>query len=225
MTTLQNDINNNIFNISDNDINNNRADISRRNGYIYVNGEYDENRVSEEVSNDTNNLPVLIYRFKFTDDFMMELYKFSKIHQYDGRKDFKDAWTIWIEENNDIVEKEMFRLLRLGYEGDVLNKMFKSARYYFRKKSSEKKEPKKRRQYVNVNRELLEKMDLHIESNIYDENYKPKTGFISFCKDNENILKDTISKMYEQNIIDAQIIQDKIKKTYKNRYFMLTKKN
>ena len=189
-----------------------------------INNEYDENRVSEEVSNASNSLPVLIYRFKFTDDFMTELYKFSKIHQYDSRKDFKEAWTIWIEENNDIVDSEISRLLRLGYEGDVLNKMFKSARYYFRKKSTEKKEPKKRRQYLNVNHELLDRMDLHIESNIYDDNYKPKTGFVSFCKDNESILKETISKMYEQGMKDTQMIQDKIKKTYKNRYFMLTKK-
>ena len=223
MTTLQNDINNTIFNISDNDIDNNRADIYRRNGAVYINNEY-ENRVSEEIRNDSNNLPVLIYRFKFTDDFITELYKFSKIHQYDSRQDFKEAWNIWIEENNDIIYNEMSRLIRLGYEGDILNKMFKSARYYFRKKSTEKKEPKQRRQYVNVNHELLNRMDLHIESNIYDDSYKPKTGFISFCKDNENILKDTITKIMEQGIKDTQMIQDKIKKTYKNRYFMLTKK-
>ena len=174
-----------------------------------------------ELSNDNN---VSIYRYKFTDDFTKELYKFSKIHQYDSRQDFKEAWNIWIEENNDIIDNEMSRLIRLGYEGDILNKMFKSARYYFRKKSTEKKEPKQRRQYVNVNHELLNRMDLHIESNIYDDSYKPKTGFISFCKDNENILKDTITKIMEQGIKDTQMIQDKIKKTYKNRYFMLTKK-
>ena len=67
-------------------------------------------------------------------------------------------------------------------------------------------------------------MDSHIEDNIYDDNYQPKTGFITFCKDNEKILKDTISKIFEQGIKDLQLIEDKIKKTYKNRYFMLTKK-
>ena len=153
---------------------------------------------------------------------MEDLYKFSKIHQYDDRKDFKEAWKVWTEENEDIIDEEMRRLLNLGYEGDILNKMFKSARYYFRKKSTEKKEPKQRRQYISVNRELLDAMDTHIEENIYGDDYQPKTGFLTFCKDNEKVLKETIAKIFEQGIKDSQLIEDKIKKTYKNRYFMLT---
>jgi hypothetical protein len=36
------------------------------------------------------------------------------------------------------------------------------------------------------------------------------------------LLKDSISKIFEQGIKDKDIIEDKIKKTYKNRYFMIT---
>ena len=176
------------------------------------------------VESGNANLPVIIYRFKFTEEFMVDLYKFSKIHQYDDRKDFKEAWKVWTEENKDIIDEEICRLLCLGYEGDVLDKMFKSARYYFRKKSTEKKEPKQRRQYISVNRELLDAMDIHIEENIYDTNYQPKTGFIEFCKVNEKLLKESISKIIEQGIKNSELIEDKIKKTYKNRYFMLTNK-
>jgi hypothetical protein len=184
------------------------------------------NEINQSSTNEVqnNSLPILIYRFKFTDNFMEELYKFSKIHQYDDRKDFKEAWKIWTEENEDIINNEISRLLNLGYEGDILDKMFKSARYYFRKKSTEKNEPKKRRQYISVSRELLNVMDNHIEENIYNSDYQPKTGFISFCKDNEKILKESISKMFENGINNNEMIQDKIKKTYKNRYFMLTNK-
>ena len=64
-------------------------------------------------------------------------------------------------------------------------------------------------------------MDNHIIANIYNNDYKPKTAFIMFCKENEDVLKQTISKL---SIQDAKLIQDKIKKTYKNRYFMLTNK-
>jgi len=170
-------------------------------------------------------LPNLIYRFKFTEDFMDELYKFSKIHQYDERKDFKEAWKIWVEENEDIINQETLRLNNLGYRGDIIDKMFKSARYYFRKKSSEKKEPKQRRPYISVTRELLNAMDNHIQKNIFNEDYQPKTGFISFCKDNEITLKESLAKILEQGIKDSEIIQEKIKKTYKNRYFMLTQNN
>jgi hypothetical protein len=185
---------------------------------------YDARRDDTNISKETSStcLPTLIYRFKFTEDFMEELYKFSKIHQYDERKDFKEAWKLWTEENQDIVEKETTRLTNLGYDGDIIDKMFKSARYYFRKKSTEKKEPRQRRPYVSVNRELLEAMDHHIEENIFNVDYQPKTGFISFCKANEKILKESIAKIFEQGVKDFELIEDKIKKTYKNRYFMLT---
>jgi len=43
-----------------------------------------------------------------------------------------------------------------------------------------------------------------------------------FCKANEMILKESISKIFEQGIKDSELIENKIKKTYKNRYFMLT---
>lgn len=213
----QNDINNNNSIITiDTILNNNReqCDITR------ADMERSETKLSRNDSSEL--LPNVIYRFKFTTDFMEELYNFSKIHQYDERKDFKEAWTIWTEENDEIIQQEIARLEKLGYEGDIMDKMFKSARYYFRKKSTEKKEPKQRRQYISVPRELLDSMDRHIEEYIYDSNYQPKTGFLEFCKNNEEILKDTVAKIYEQGVKDSNIIEDKIKKTYKNRYFMLT---
>ena len=178
-----------------------------------------EQKIDNELS-----LPSTIFRFKFTEEFMEELHNFSKIHQYDHRKDFKEAWVKWTEENQDIIAKEVDRLVAMGYpnEDDIVDdKMFKSARYYFRKKSAVKPEPKQRRQYIGVDHELLENMDIHIRTNIYNDDYKPKTAFIMFCKEYDTILRQTIEQM---SISDAKMIQEKIKKTYKNRYFMLTNK-
>lgn len=189
-------------------------------GSNHIEHSRNDNIISTETPD--TSLPTVIYRFKFTEDFMEELYKFSKIHQYDERKDFKEAWKLWTEENQDIIDDETTRLTTLGYEGDIIDKMFKSARYYFRKKSTEKKEPKQRRQYISVTRELLDAMDRHIEENVFNVDYQPKTGFISFCKANEVILKESITKIFEQGVKDSELIEDKIKKTYKNRYFMLT---
>jgi hypothetical protein len=180
----------------------------------------DEDPVVEE--NTKLNAP--IFRFKFTEEFMEDLYKFAKIHQYDHRKDFKEAWNIWLEENEDIVQEEEDRMHYLRYEGDVLDKMFKSARYYFRKKSPIKVEPKQRRQYISVSHELLEAMDAHIRTNIGLNDYQPKTGFIDFYEANKRIIVQTFRSFFEQNIKDGEFIQTKLKKTYKNRYFMLTNK-
>jgi hypothetical protein len=177
------------------------------------------------VVNITKQSAIQIFRFKFTPEFMDELFQFSKVHQYDERKDFKEAWIQWVDDNKNLIELEIDRLTNLGYDGDILDKMFKSARYYFRKKSNEKKEPKQRRQYIGVSKELLELMDMHIEENIENPDYQPKNGFIEFCKDNETVLKNIISNMIEKGLDDRQEIQEKIKKTYKNRYFMFIKNN
>ena len=212
-----------IFEIVDDFIDNNND-----NEDDYETNNDDDNEIVENIKARMQEgaLPATIYRFKFTEEFMEELHNFSKVHQYDHRKDFKEAWVKWADDNEDIISKEVERLKALGYLNDdiVDDKMFKSARYYFRKKSSVRPEPKQRRQYIVVDHELLDKMDLHIISNIYNDDYKPKTAFIMFCKEYKAVLQQTILTMGEKGVFDAKIIEGKIKKTYKNRYFMLTNK-
>lgn len=171
------------------------------------------------------NLQISIYRYKFSTEFMEMLYQFSKIHQYDMRQDFKQAWNIWIEENVDEVNLEIRRLDGLGYDGDILDKMFKSARYYFRKKSSAKKEPKERKIYVSCHKDTLDAMDSDILNGLKtNPEYKPADGFNMFCYKNMDILKEEVQRLIQANMEDSQEIREKIKKTYKNRYFMLISK-
>jgi hypothetical protein len=173
---------------------------------------------------DKNVIKTPIYRFKFSDNFVSELSQFSKIHQYDDRHTFKDAWENWLNDNDDLVSLEIRYLRNNGYEGDVLDKMFKSARYYFRKKSAEKKDPVTRRTYINVDKQLLDAMDEHIMENMDDEDFQPKDGFTQFCKSNIDLLKQVVNEICTNGITDAREIEDKIKKTYKNRYFNIIKK-
>ena len=163
----------------------------------------------------------VIYRFKFTSEVTNELYEFAKIHQYDDRFDFKEAWKEWLEENDELVEEETRRLEMLGYDGDIIDKMFRSARYYFRNKNTAKTIPKERRQYINVPKELLCTMDEHIRTNKFDKNYQPKMAFIDFCKNNAEIVEQSINQIIEQGINNADDIKTKLKKTYKNRYFRI----
>jgi len=148
-----------------------------------------------------------IFRYKFDEEFTKQLYQFSKIQQYDHRKDFKEAWNIWIEENDELVNKEAKRVIELGYKGNVFDKMFKSARYYFRKKSTEKKEPKKRRVYIGIQSELLTAMDKHISFNKKNEDYKPSNGFDDFCKNNVELLKIEVSNLCKNGIKDPEEIK------------------
>jgi len=204
----------------------NRSDYSRRDVDVcdsFQNTSTADNDNSY-INQKNNDVTIGIYRYKFTNEFTDELYKFSKIHQYDHRKDFKEAWEIWIEDNSDLIDDEVRHLTNLGYEGVILDKMFKSARYYFRKKSTEKKEPAKRRIYVGSQKELLEAMDDHIKSSILSGEFKPSDGFDEFCKNNVDLLKEQVNQLIRVGITDSHEIKRKIKKTYKNRYFLIISK-
>jgi hypothetical protein len=183
-----------------------------------------EVKKNDEEINDDNYISIGIYRYKFTNEFSNELFKFSKVHQYDHRKDFKEAWEVWIGDNENIIDEEVRRLSNLGYDGDIIDKMFKSARYYFRKKSTEKKTPAKRRIYVGSQKDLLEAMDEHIKSNILTGEFKPSEGFDEFCKKNIDILKEQVNMLCQSGFTDSNEIKSKIKKTYKNRYFLIISK-
>ena len=163
---------------------------------------------------------VNIFRYKFTDEFMVKLFQFSKIHQYDHRSVFKEAWVKWIEENEELVCKELNRLEKLNYHGDIMDKMFKSARYYFRKKGTKKKEPVDRREYITMDAGFLHLMDEHISKNVQ----KPSEGFIQFCDENREKLKEEVKKMVDLNM-SLDLIKEKVKKTYKNRYFIFVNVN
>lgn len=192
------------------------------NNEIIIDNEF---RIDTEINqNKIDAANINIFRYKFKEEFTNELYVFSKVHQYDERKQFKEAWIAWSEENNEIIQEEVERISKLGYNKDILDKMFKSARYYFRKKSTGKVEPAKRRVYVGVQKDLLKAMDQHINDNIINPDYKPSEGFNGFCKENIDLLKNEVNILCQCGIKDPNEIKNKIKKTYKNRYFSLTLK-
>jgi hypothetical protein len=219
----QSNIDNNNFN-NINNINDSIRRINNTNDTFQNTSTNIDNYENNNEKLDDNNVPIGIYRYKFMNKFTEELFKFSKIHQYDHRKDFKDAWDIWMDNNNDLIDEEVRHLTNLGYDGDIIDKMFKSARYYFRKKSTEKKAPSKRRIYVGTQKDLLEAMDDHIKMNINSGDFKPSDGFDEFCKKNIDILKEQINILCKAGFTDPNEIKLKIKKTYKNRYFLIISK-
>ena len=167
--------------------------------------------MNDTVSNMSNNV--------FNNDYIGS-------DKYEYRNEFKSSicdssndCNIWTTEFEEAIRLEVQRLSYNGYEGDIIDKMFKSARYYFRKKSSIKSEAKERREYVSFQKEILNLMDLHIKTT----KLKPANGFADFCHLNMESLKKEVAYLIEHNIKDSKMIQIKFKKTYKNRYFLLNK--
>lgn len=76
------------------------------------------------------------FRYKLSDEIIEKLVHFSKIHQYDDIHQFKMYWNNWIQTDNMsvIIKNEENSLKQKYFSGDLKDKMFKSARYYYRKK-------------------------------------------------------------------------------------------
>lgn len=187
-----------------------------------------ENNIKPDYKNNDNNanedtLDLNIYRFKFSDDITNELLTFSKMNQYIDRILYKEKWSEWVSENKELIDCEISRLQKLGYEGDILDKMFKASRYYFRKKSLGKVDAKSRQKYNSLDQDILYKMDKHILHNMKRDDYTPASGYSSFCLENVNTLKIEIKRLLNNETISPDRISHKIKKTYKNRYFIISR--
>ena len=167
---------------------------------------------------------VKTYRFKFTPEFLDVLTRFSITHQYDTPKDFKEAFGSFKDEFKNEIEREINVLNENGYKGDAIDKMYKSARYYFKNKdySQKNKTEKKRRKYITQDKEFISSVDEHIETII--ENMKPSDGFKQFKEKFTEEYNNEQERLSEY-LVDKLDIEQKIKKTYKNRYFINQKYN
>lgn len=176
-----------------------------------------------------------VLRFEFSDALTEHLTAFAKLHQYDDRKTYKEAWAEWMAnaEIATLFNADAARLKCLGYDGNVADKLYKSGRYYFRGKNTN--EPNghghddghhgandRSRKYVMIGRELLIAMDEHIERGLRQNDYTPAKGFAEFCQLGIASYHSEIARLSEV-MPTGEAVSDKLKKTYKNRYFMLAK--
>jgi hypothetical protein len=192
------------------------------------------------AANDNNDADIgrtRVLRFEFSDALTAHLAAFAKMHQYDDRKTYKEAWTEWManDEIATLFNAEAARLKCLGYNGDIADKLYKSGRYYFRgshnnanANANANEMGKKRgsgtpRTYVLLTRELLNEMDEHIERGLRQDNtYTPAKGFIAFVQLNIESYTRELARLSEVMPTGEDVI-NKLKKTYKNRYFIMTK--
>uniref|UniRef100_A0A6C0I362 Uncharacterized protein n=1 Tax=viral metagenome TaxID=1070528 RepID=A0A6C0I362_9ZZZZ len=176
------------------------------------------------------------YRFLLDKDFVETLSTFSKVHQYDDRKSFKDAWTAWTTDPaiQPLIEEESARLTKEGYEGDILDKMFKSARFYFRTKEENNNNSSKgeRKEYVGFSQLVLQTIDEHIEEEVEhakkiqkDSNKKiaisPEEGFQRFYETHKMLIVEEMSATQAQTKEDVALLVKRFKKAYKNRFYKM----
>jgi len=157
------------------------------------------------------------FRYNFKKKFQDQLENFAKCHKGENIETFKDSFDIWCNKNVNNIDNELKRLNVLGYNGDINDKMFKSARYYLKKDEKVKKN-KTRKKYTGKNFIFLEKVKNHIDSlRIY---IKPKDAYINFCELNKEHIDNLKNKLINNENYDEKSALKKIKKIYINKYYV-----
>ena len=83
----------------------------------------------------------------------------------------------------------------------------------------------KNQTYIIINNELLKKINNHVNEIIIN-NISPKEGYDIFLKTNEEFIDKELNEMLEKyNINDKDICRAKIKKCYKNKYYLKSNNN
>ena len=192
-----------------------------------------------EMKAQHTNLKLQTNRYKFTPEIIDLLSDFAKMHQHEGSKEYKESWQNWISEPeiSRELEEEKSRLIKEGMVGDVIDKLYKSSRYYYRKKiiKNEEQNPKERKKYEGLTKEILHKMDAHIireingsidllEDDKLVSRFTPSKSFEMYLEENPSIIEDlipNISTTAEERRIQTTCAIQRVKKTYKNRFYKI----
>lgn len=168
------------------------------------------------------------FRFQLGKDILALLRPFAQRHALDTSAEFKTHWETWCTMYAALIDAEAACLKAQGYDGDTRMKLYRAARYYF-KKSPPSLEPQRRANrcaYITLAPQLLQAMDAHLRGFVFTKSVKPAalyTDFLAKRSDLAPLLTTEIERMHIQGGFDAAKALSKIKKTYKNRYFLMTR--
>ena len=162
-------------------------------------------------------------RFNISKEMSEILHSFHEENKDLGKSEYKKQFIPWIIDIAVRFVKEERTLVNAGFNGDIIQKMFISVRYYLSKKKNDKPEPKERRAYVHIDKQILEAMDNHIQCSKDSSNFTPAKGYKEFYEQNEQELIIEKNRLKTSTELTDKEIEFKIKKTYKNRYFILCK--
>lgn len=186
-----------------------------------------------EMETSLSNQNKKIYRYKFSNDFVFALMEFARMNNGLNRKDFKDSWDMWVKTNEEMVKEEKKRLINLGYNKSVKDKMYNSVRYYFKDKYKNRgnldmvvkktENDQKRRKYIPLNRELLKSIDEHIKGLLDNKGeIQPKKAYEDFVEKYNELHEKEYDRIKELQDLSERDVKLKIKKTYKNKFYTLT---
>ena len=183
-------------------------------------------KTNVNIGNLDQNIVLQQHHFNYSDEFAEQLATFAMAHLDDRSKEFKTAWKEWTESNDAMIQREVVAMKTAGYEGSVEEKMYFSARYYYRKKAIREKTEKQttedkllRKKYECIDRTILNQMNDHIVSQICSATNTDAVngGVISIMTPSKSF--SNYCEVFNISLKDANT-----KKNYKNLYWRISKK-
>ena len=189
-----------------------------------------------ETRRQCGNIKLQTNRYKFTEEVSDLLCEFVKLHQYEKSKEYKLSWNNWVtqEDVKTTLDDECGRLVKEGQLCDIMDRMYKSSRYYYRKKINKQiVAPRARKQYEGLPKDILLKMDQHIireingnidmreDSETLISRFTPAISFDKYCDENPTSVDDLIgmpAETAETRRLQNTKTMERLKKTYKNRF-------
>lgn len=176
------------------------------------------------------------FRFKISNNELYdEIVKFSKTYKYYNNDLLKQQYEQWCNQDNILcmIQDEETMLRRNGYDlnnNNIHNKIYKSIKYYHIKNMlkdssfqyNETNNNKTNNKKLRFSSELIYLVKQYIQDCYESVEFKPSLCFDTFCeKHNEQINNEKIN--YDGEITEKEFNQ-KLKKMFKNQYFMKYKK-
>jgi hypothetical protein len=165
------------------------------------------------------------YRFKFNRDLLNSIKEFSKIHNEDNGDEFLEAFQDWKITNNQLIKKEEERIIDLGFKGNIEEKIYRSARYYFKNKKNnicKLKQKTIKTNYIPRNNKFFTIMIEYIQQNPI----KASLLFKKFINETDETISIEIKKEFCRlrsfELTQEECLQ-KIKKGFNNAYYKIKK--
>ena len=156
-------------------------------------------------------------------EWRQKIQQFAKTHPT-NRKEFKEKWLIWVNHHNILYETEKQRLTKIRCKGDLDDKIFKSARYYYRKKKTENKSFTTRKSYEGFSKNIRNMMKNHIIYIVSQyENIRPMEAYDDFCKTQTQNIYNEIKLFLRQSAkkIEPYPFAIQFRKSYKNHFYKI----
>jgi len=192
-----------------------------------------------------------IHRFKalrhdFSEKCKKTLDQFAIMNQNLPRKEFQAEWMKWTNTHEKLFEKESDVLKKNGFEGDIMDKMYKSVRYYHRKKINKKKKKEinqeqeqhnPTKKYIRLtdilhnqmNNHITTYMNKHLKNTNTNANTNPQEqelisithvqSFHDFLENNREMIVGELVKIKHTKGSLVENMGNKLQRNYRDKFY------